>query len=748
MEKITDFILKNRLIILLVTVLLTIFFGLQIPKLKINSDFIKSLPIDDPIANQYKYIGDEFKGTDLSIIIVEAENILTQEKISLIAQLTDSLRVTEGITSVTSLTDIMHIETDSLGFEISKLIDEYNLPKSDEEIENIRQKIENSDRYKGVIISEDYSSTIIMYVLSNDIDQSLATENINNKIKNMNLPLKLYFGGMPVLVNDISKLILEDLFKLIPFIAIILILVLFLCFRSLRGVIFPLLSVSIASIWTLGIMSLLNYEITMISGNIPVVLFAVGSAYAIHVVNHINETKERDYYRALKQSLSYLIIPVFLSAITTVFGFISFIYGAYLIMIKEFGIFAALGTFISLIIALTLVPILQYYFPLKKFESKNEKSENSIIYSIILKPIHLSIIKFQKYILLFWISTFIIGIFFSFKIIRSSDVSSYFKVDNPTRISENILQSKFGGSSPIYILFKGDIQSPNLLKKMDDLENYLMKNEHISTTTSVAGIIKEMNNAMGEGMQIPMEKEKIEQLWFLIEGQEILQQLVNSDLTEAIVQSRFASTKTSEVDDFLKSLETWTSEMQTEDCEIIISGMPSVYNQIDKSLLKSQMSSLFIAVILVYLIITVILKSFKLGLYGTIPILTGICLLFGFMGLTKIPLDFATVLVAGVALGIGIDYSIHIINAYKFHSLKSSDINEIIEKTILINGKAIVINALTVSSGFLVLLFSQLLPIQYFGLLISISMIISSFSALTLLPVLLILKTKKQSKTL
>jgi len=740
MERITDFIFRNRLLIISIIMIITVFMGIQIPKLKINSDFIKSLPKDDPIANQYKYIGDEFKGTDLSIIIIESENIFNKETIGYIAQITDSLRVSEGVTTVTSLTDIMYIETDSLGFEISKLIDEYNLPQTEEEIEELKRRIEQSDRYKGVIVSEDYSSTIIMYILSNDIDQSVASENIKNKITEMNLPLKIHFGGMPMLINDISKLILEDLLKLIPFIAIVLMLILFLCFRTIRGVLLPLLSVSIASIWTLGIMSLLNYEITMISGNIPVVLFAVGSAYAIHVVNHLNETKEKDYFKALKQSLTYLIIPVFLSAITTVFGFVSFIYGAYLIMIKEFGIFAAVGTLISLLIALTFVPILQYYFPVKNFSNKKSKSENSLITNLILKPLHKLLINHKNYILGFWATTLVIGIIFSFQIIRSSDVSSYFKKNNPTRISEKILQTKFGGSAPIYILFKGDIQSSEVLNKMDEMENFITQNEHISSSTSVAGIVKEMNNAMGEGMKIPDEKAKIEQLWFLIEGQDILQQLVNNDLSEGIVQSRFASSKTMDVDKFIDDVEKWIDENQTENCQIILSGMPSVYNQIDRSLLRSQMSSLVIALILVFLIISAILKSFKLGFYGTIPILSGICILFGFMGLSGIPLDFATVLVAGVALGIGIDYSIHIINAYKYYSSQTNDISKIIENIILINGKAIVINALTVSCGFLVLLFSQILPIQYFGLLISISMILSGLGALTLLPVLLIKK--------
>lgn len=743
MEKLARIILKFRLLIIILTAAITIFLGLQIPKLNINSDFIRSLPDDDPIARTYKYIGDEFKGTDLGIIIVQTENIYQKEIIAYIAQITDSLRVTEGVNSVTSLTNIMYIESDTLGFEISKLIDEFNLPQTEEEIAAIKQKIVESENYEGVIVSEDETTSIIMFVLSNDIDQSLVSQKIEDKINSLNLPLTLHFGGMPLMLNDISGLILQDLQRLIPFIAIVLILVLFLCFGTLRGVILPLLCVAIGAVWTLGIMSLLGYDLTMVSANIPVVLFAIGTAYTIHVINFVVEHKELNYYEALKQSVSYLIVPVFLSAITTIFGFISFVFGAYLTMIIDFGIFSAVGTFIVLILSLTFIPALLHYFPTKNKKEKSFSLKKSIITNYLLKPLLNLILTKHKTILIFWIIATIISVSFSFRIVRSSDVSTYFKKNSPTRISENILQTKFGGSSPIYIKFEGDIQSPAVLNKMSELEDYLLTNEFIYSTTSIAGIIEEMNNAMGEGFKIPDDKAKIEQLWFLIEGQEVLPQLVNEDLTKAIIQSRFASTKTKDVEAFIHDIEKWIINNQSDDYKIVLSGMPSVYSQIDKSLLRSQMSSLGIAIILVYIIISLIIKSAKLGLYGTIPILAGISLLFGFMGLTGIPLDFATVLVAGAALGIGIDYSIHVINAYKQYKTQYDDINTIIEKTILINGKAIVINFLTVSAGFLVLLFSQILPMQYFGLLISLSMILSGFGALTLLPVLLIYSQKK-----
>jgi predicted RND superfamily exporter protein len=129
--------------------------------------------------------------------------------------------------------------------------------------------------------------------------------------------------------------------------------------------------------------------------------------------------------------------------------------------------------------------------------------------------------------------------------------------------------------------------------------------------------------------------------------------------------------------------------------------------------------------------------------YATIPIIATVLLLLGFMGFTGIPLDIATVLVGSIALGIGIDYSIHVITGFNTFLNHHEDTEKALELTILTRGKAVIINVVSVAAGFLVLLFAQLMPIQNFGLLIATSMIASGMGALTLLPAILILAHRK-----
>jgi predicted RND superfamily exporter protein len=238
----------------------------------------------------------------------------------------------------------------------------------------------------------------------------------------------------------------------------------------------------------------------------------------------------------------------------------------------------------------------------------------------------------------------------------------------------------------------------------------------------------------------------VEQLWFLLEGQEVMGKLVSENLDEAIIQTRFASTSTKDTKLFLDTLNHYIKQHQQKGIQMEACGMPNVYQQMDKSLLNSQLSSLAIAIALVLLLVSLSLKSFKLGIYGIIPILATVLAVFGFMGFTGIALDVATVSVASVALGIGVDYSIHTITAFNYYMKQKKDINSALESTIMTTGKSILINAISVALGFSVLLVSQLVPMQYFGLLIALSMLFSSTGALTLLPVLLIIRNRISEK--
>ena len=738
-------ILAKKWLIISLVLMGTLFFGNEIRSLKIDADILRSLPDDDPDARLLKKIGKNFGGNNMGVIILETDNIYQTSVLEHIQLLTDTLANIDGITTVSSLTNIINIKGGDYGIEIGKLVDEYEIPESPKDFQILRNNILNNEMYKGSIVSEDETSTLIIFNLDNNSDVNAIAKNVIQKTEELNLPEKLYYIGSPMLLTYISDLMRDDLTNLLPLAFLVIAFILFLSFRSISGVLLPLLIAIIAIVWSLGSMAFLDIKMSMISNNIPIILLAIGSAYTIHVINRINKVSQSKEADVIATALAFVLIPLILAALTTIIGFVSFIFGAYLNMIVDFGIFTALGTLFASLLSIFFVPAILEVVNYKGKKNIKQK-EHSYITNYFLKPINALLIKRPKTILIFWMVLIAISIVGMSSINRSVDIQEYFKKNNPTRLAEKIMIEKFGGTKPIFVHFKGNMQSPKVLKTMIKTSEHMEKSPDVYTSMSIAKLIAEINLNITNTRGIPNKSEQIEQLWFLLEGNEVLNRFVNEDLTEGIIISKFKSPDNESKKEFAKYMRAFIATNSSKDCEIEITGMPFVDITMDQSLINSQIGSILIAILFVIILVGIILRSWISGLYASIPIIATIMLLFGFMGLTGISLNIATVLVASVALGIGIDYSIHIISHFNESYKKSQDLYASIQESILISGNAIIINVISVSAGFLILVFSEMVPLQYFGLLIALSMVSSCLGALTLLPSILILMNKNKSK--
>lgn len=738
-------ILAKKWLIISLVLMGTLFFGNEIRSLKIDADILRSLPDDDPDARLLKKIGKNFGGNNMGVIILETDNIYQTSVLEHIQLLTDTLANIDGITTVSSLTNIINIKGGDYGIEIGKLVDEYEIPESPKDFQILRNNILNNEMYKGSIVSEDETSTLIIFNLDNNSDVNAIAKNVIQKTEELNLPEKLYYIGSPMLLTYISDLMRDDLTNLLPLAFLVIAFILFLSFRSISGVLLPLLIAIISIVWSLGSMAFLDIKMSMISNNIPIILLAIGSAYTIHVINRINKVSQSKEADVIATALAFVLIPLILAALTTIIGFVSFIFGAYLNMIVDFGIFTALGTLFASLLSIFFVPAILEVVNYKGKKNIKQK-EHSYITNYFLKPINALLIKRPKTILIFWMVLIAISIVGMSSIKRSVDIQEYFKKNNPTRLAEKIMIEKFGGTKPIFVHFKGNMQSPKVLKTMIQTSEHMEKSPDVYTSMSIAKLIAEINLNITNTRGIPNKSEQIEQLWFLLEGNEVLNRFVNEDLTEGIIISKFKSPDNESKKEFAKYMRAFIATNSSKDCEIEITGMPFVDITMDQSLINSQIGSILIAILFVIILVGIILRSWISGLYASIPIIATIMLLFGFMGLTGISLNIATVLVASVALGIGIDYSIHIISHFNECYKKSQDLYASIQESILISGNAIIINVISVSAGFLILVFSEMVPLQYFGLLIALSMVSSCLGALTLLPSILILMNKNKSK--
>lgn len=740
MKNFANSIIRYRKMVIVITLLLTIFFGYFIKDIKVNSDILSSLPKDDKTAMLFNRIGKQYGGNDVAMIAIETDNVFKKETLEQIRQITDSIKTIKEIGSVTSLTDVIDIKSSEEGIEIGKLIDENNLPESPQQFDSLKKYIFSKDMYKGTIISDDATATLVIAKIITGSDKEKITNLIKSKIQHLKLPenVKIYYGGLPFTINEAGKIIAHDLIYLGPIAFLVIALILLINFRSKRGVALPLLTVVIAVIWTMGILSLLHYDLTMITSIIPVILLAVGSAWPIHVINRVNKETDSDKKKALVNALLYVTLPVTLAALVAMIGFLTFVFGSYLTMIQQFGIFSAVGIFIALLLSLIFIPAL--IASLNPKESAKNNNRKSFLDNFLHTNIKF-IYKKPTYIIIPWALVIIISIIGATRIQHKVDMIDYFKKESDVQKTERLMQNKFTGSMPVYVAVKGNVQSPEVLNVMKQIQQHMEKNKYIKHTQSVADLIEEMNKAMGEGKKIPKEQAKIEQLWFLLDGQDIMTQLVNDSLNEGIIQANMSTADNKALTQFSEDLNQFIKQFKNNQIEI--SGIPALYLRLDQSIVQTQRQSMILAILLVFALVAISFKSVKKGLYSIVPMTVSIIVLYGFMGWTGIPIDIATVLVASISIGVG-DYAIHIISGFNHYFKLEPDVNTSLRKSIQISGRAVIINVLSVAAGFIVLVFSNLVPLQRFGIIIGVAMISSGLAAITLLPI--IIKATSKSK--
>lgn len=728
-------VFRFRKIIIILAVIITIVFAYFALKIRINSDITAYMPKTDPVVKTFNHIGTEFGGNFLAVIILESDQIFTAHNIALINNLTNDLKQVDGIADVTSLTNIIDIKKSEDGIEVSKLISENALPELQTELDDLKDYVLSHAMYRGHIVSEDAQSSLIVCRLEPSVSQIQTVREIKKITQTMlhvsGVKLQVYFAGLPFQIMEINDIIRADLQLLIPLVGLVIALLLMISFRSFAGVVLPLSSVLVSIVIVLGLMSLLKLPLTIISNIIPVILFSTGSAYSIHIINRYRENRSEKW-------LSEISLPVALAAITTIAGFIAFVFGSYLTMIKQFGVFSGLGIMLSCVLSVFFVPSMLAVFPKPQPKHKFKQTQR-----MNLTKVSGFILKNNKLILGLSIIIIVMCGLGMPRLARISDMLDYFKPQSQMRISESAMKSKFGGSVPIQILVQGDISEPGVLTQMKNIKGFLQTQAGVYHPQSVVDLIEEMSDVIGEGRDIPDTKDKVSNLFFLLEGDETVRQMVNTDKTEAVLSAMTSSVSTKSGREVLKNLKHYLAGLDTTYATFSLTGSPLIYKHLDKSLTKSQIQSLIIALALVLVCLFLMLRSFGLAIIGLVPILYTLLVLFGFMGYARIPLDVATVLVGSVSVGIGIDYSIHFLSRYKKECMLTKNRYQALMNTLASSGQAILINVLTNAFGFLVLLFANLIPLQRFGILVAITMLSSGLSTITLVPSIILLNKNK-----
>lgn len=734
--------------IIIGTLAVTVFFGIRAFDITIDTDMKNMFPADDAAVQTFDRVSEKYGGSEYIVFMLGDENILDVNSLRTIREMTHKFTKIDGVGKVRSITNIEEIRGEGFTIEIGNLMQK--LPESEKEARAFAQKVYDNERYLGTLVSEDQKYGIIILQLSPDANQKTVVKEVQQIRKDAAISEENYLTGSPVLTEEMAANMKTDITRLLPFVTIVVMLILWVSFRSKRGIFLPIIVVLLSVVWTIGFSAWLGQSLSIVSTGLPILLVSVGSAYAIHLLARFYEDLHAGLGKedALGESILNVGLAIVMTAVTTAAGFSSLGLSD-LSIIKDFGLFTAFGVGVALLISITFLPAMLYKLSKPtQFRSAEDRYFLDSVFNTISGTVHNHAnLVIAVVIILIGLSLWVVP-----KIQPETNYIIFFSRDSDVRQANALVNTHFGGSNTFEIVVdtkeRNGIETPQFLKDLKAFQEDLRTIEHLAHPMSVVDLLEEENRALhGDSAKYNRLPESgIAQYLLLLESDddEILQDFIDFDHREARVRVMTSSTRSRTTKRIITEINQRVDKYFGDaNYEITITGTPVLGEKLMDLILSSQIRSLISAIIFAFIITSLLLKSPMKGLACSIPIAVTVILNFGLMGWTSVPLDVATSMIASIAVGIGIDYSIHFYTRYQEELGNGTATRAALDQAIHTVGRANFFNAVAVTAGFLVLLFSKFPPLQTFGLLSSFTMLVSFLGAMILLPALIVVTDRQ-----
>jgi len=644
------------------------------------------------------------------------------------------------------------------------------IPKTKKEFQLYKKLLLKNPTYKKALYTgiENNDNTFritdfALMISLKDVDNIEEISTVAWEISKYYPQLNPTLQGIPIVYKFMTDYMKRDLVVFLPLVFLVMIIILFLNFKSPRGVILPCLVLITGDIWLMGLMGHLGLKLTVIGISLPVLMVAVGSSYTIHILNQYyidyDEISLKGKQRGLIDSLSHITVTVLLAGITTFFGFMSLL-SSEIGAMADWGIFSAIGVIMAVLLSITLVPA---SLVLLKHKDRNE-GKNLLIFKKswvdpVVKLFSKAAIHHNKGVILCTIIILVMAIIGITRINVETAFMTFFKKDSYVRKSSKLIGKKFGGSSGMSIVInsgkKDGIKEVDFLKTIEKFRDWLEeeknKDLNIGRTEAFIDLIKSMHMAMNNDertfFKIPKKRSDIWDYLEIFSGKDenddgrvdIYESYVDADFQEVMIFARLwgkngrvlGSNDMLRIENkILKHLKKTMPQKYT----YRISGESRNIINLSNYVTQGQMVSLFFSLLAVCILVIMLFKNFKAGIISLIPMSSAILINFGLMGWLGINLDLATALIASVTIGIGVDDTIHFLNTFRHYKHQGFSTDETIIKTLSISGKAICYTSLALIFGFLVMASSNFRPVMLLGILFGVTMIATTIGALLILP--------------
>ncbi|MDC0651666.1 MMPL family transporter [Alphaproteobacteria bacterium] len=633
-------------------------------------------------------------------------------------------------------------------------------------IENRKLEEKELDAYKGIL-------DLLSYERDKERNsQKELVSNVRDIINNYKGTGDIYLGGIPMIANDVVAFVKNDLKVFGVSILVFLIITLAIIFRQSRWIIMPIITCFFSVIITAGIFSIFNWEVTVISSNFISLQLILTMAITIHLIVRYRELALKNIYTdqeyLLSETIKQMIKPCFFTVITTIAGFSSLILSG-LLPVINFGWMMSVGVVISLILTFIMFPALMKEF---KILLPNTKFENFFNLPQLVAELT---INNKNLILIIAISLMAFSVIGISKLKVENSFINYFKSNTEIYKGMKVIDENLGGTTllDVTIDFKdnkkpeetdneeieeegddfdevfADISSESndpkywftkdKMNKIEKTHDYLDSLDETGKVLSFATILKigrNLNNGQDlDSVQLALLYEKLPEEY----KDAILNPYISTKHNQARITLRVKDSEpTLRRNDLINKIKKELPQaVGIDNTQVRLSNILILYNNMLQSLFNSQIMTLGLVIMALFVMFLILFRSIKISLIALIPNLLSIGSVLGLMGILRIPLDMMTITIAAISMGIAVDNTIHYIFRHKKEYLINYSYDKAMKKTHNSIGYALYYTTLTIIVGFSILVFSNFIPSIYFGLLTSLAMIVALLASLTLVPRLL-----------
>ena len=783
-----NIILENPKTVLIFIILTALFFGYNSKDFRLDASSETLLIEGDPDLKYLQEINEKFGSKDFLVLtLTPNESIISDNVINNILSLKYKIQSLDWVHNVITILDIPLL--DSSDEPLMDRIKNYRTLK-DENIDRERgfNEIASSPVFKNFVISEDKTTTgIIVNIKSTETNakqfqskKELQTYKDKLKEKNHNNILeireiiksfsdigKIHLGGIPMIADDMMTFIKSDIFTFGIGVFLFIVLTLWYVFRKFIWILIPISSCFLSVLIMTGFLGIMGWKVTVISSNFIALMLILTMAMNIHMSTRYLQLKttleNKPTNELIYLATSKMFWPIAYTVLTTICAFLSLIFSE-IKPIIDFGWMMTFGLITSFIVTFTLLPSLLNLMASEKIDVQEKSFTNFTGFLA-----NCSITK-KKLIYIISILLIILSIFGISKLKVENSFINYFSKDTEIYRGMKLIDEKLGGTTPLDIILKFDTKTNNEVSekndefddweedentsddskywftkdKIDRIKNvhtYLENLDHIGKVLSFYSIIEiattlNNNNELGTlemGVLYTKLPENIKR--------EIVDPYISVTNNEARISLRIKdSSKDLRRNELIKKINyDLNNKLNLKEESYKLGGVLILFNNLLQSLFKSQILTLGLVMLGIFIMFLILFRNVKISLIGVIPNFIAAFSILGLIGLLNIPLDMMTITIAAITIGIAVDNSIHYIYRFIEEFKYKQKYNEVIKICHSSVGVAILNTSITIVFGFSILVLSNFIPTIYFGIFTGIAMLLAMLLVLSLLPALITL---------